>query len=118
MRPRAVPEVQTVRGNVLAAVLKVANLVEFWTVGRTEYSSGVSGITALRNLVVLFADPLEVVKEWQSLVAMHKLSGKQTHDAHIVAIMRVHSVKSILTFNERHFNRFRDIAVLNPAHVK
>ena len=49
-------------------------------------------IAALRNLFFLLAYPLKVVQEWQSVVAMHKLSGKQTHDAYLVAMMHVHSV--------------------------
>jgi len=43
--------------------------------------------------------------------------GKQTHDAHLVAIMRVNAVASILTFNVGHFQRFAGITVLEPSRV-
>jgi len=45
------------------------------------------------------------------------VAGKQTHDAHLVAIMEVHSVQSILTFNVGHFMRFANITVLDPAQI-
>jgi hypothetical protein len=44
--------------------------------------------------------------------------GKQTHDAHLVAVMEVHSVQSVLTFNVSHYRRFPNITVLNPAEIQ
>jgi predicted nucleic acid-binding protein len=45
------------------------------------------------------------------------VAGKQTHDAHLVAVMQVHSVPSILTFNGAHFTRFPGVGVIDPAQV-
>ena len=102
------------------------SLVEFWSVAtrpRSENGLGMDTpkaareIAALRNLFLLLSYPIEVVENWQRIVAAQGISGKQTHDAHIVAIMQVHSIASILTFNERHFKRYTGITVLNPALI-
>jgi predicted nucleic acid-binding protein len=41
----------------------------------------------------------------------------QVHDARLVAAMRVHSVKRILTFNDKDFARYTDIAAVHPGTV-
>ena len=51
------------------------------------------------------------------IVLTQGVIGKQTHDAHIVAMMEVHSVTSILTFNDAHFIRYPGITVLNPVRL-
>ncbi|HJT69510.1 MAG TPA: hypothetical protein VJ731_04885 [Terriglobales bacterium] len=45
------------------------------------------------------------------------LPGVQVHDARLVAAMRVHGVKRILTFNDKDFARYTDIAALHPGTV-
>jgi predicted nucleic acid-binding protein len=69
----------------------------------------------LRQLFKLLPYTPEVSDTWQHIVIAQGISGKQTHDAHPVARMQVHSVMSILTFNEGHFKRFPGITLLNPA---
>jgi len=51
------------------------------------------------------------------IVLTQGVIGKQTDDAHIVAMMEVHSVTSILTFNDAHFIRYPGITVLNPVRL-
>ena len=46
----------------------------------------------------------------------HNVAGKKVHDAHLVAMMQAHSIRSILTFNEADFKRYPGIAMLNPAN--
>ncbi len=63
-----------------------------------------SAITAqeigrLQRLFHLLVYTPEVPEAWQRLVVEQGIAGKQTHDAHLVAIMRVNAVSSILTFN-------------------
>jgi predicted nucleic acid-binding protein len=49
------------------------------------------------------------------LVGTHLVSGKQAHDAHLVAVMLVYAVTDILTFNIADFRRYPGITVLDPA---
>lgn len=65
----------------------------------------------------LLPDSLGVHEEWRKLLVTHRVSGVQVHDARLVAFMRVHGVKSILTFNDRDFARFTDIKAIHPRTV-
>jgi predicted nucleic acid-binding protein len=56
-------------------------------------------------------------EEWRTLLVTHGVSGVQVHDARLVAAMRVHSVKRILTFNDRDFVRYTDIEAVHPRAV-
>jgi predicted nucleic acid-binding protein len=102
------------------------NLVEFWAVAtRPSNENGLglttalatNELTALQDFFRLLPYTPEVTEAWKRIVTTQGISGKQTHDAHLVAIMQVHLVPSILTFNAEHFERFPGITVLDPAHV-
>jgi predicted nucleic acid-binding protein len=56
----------------------------------------------------------EVTETWKRIVTRQCVYGKQAHDAHLVAVMLVHSVARILTFNAGHFRRFSEITVVSP----
>ncbi len=101
-------------------------LIEFWAVAtrpRDDNGLGLpparvaAELTSLRRLFRLLPSTPDVLEAWQRLVVNLGVLGKQTHDAHLVAIMEVYSVASILTFNGGHFERFPGITVLNPARV-
>jgi predicted nucleic acid-binding protein len=53
---------------------------------------------------------------WKRLVTMHGVIGNQVYDARLVAVMRVHGVDRILTFNAADFARY-GIDVLHPSAV-
>ena len=74
-------------------------------------------IENLRRLFRLLPPNIEVLDTWQRLVLDLGVTGKQTHDTHLVATMQVHSVGSILTFNVRDFTRFLGSTVIDPAQV-
>jgi predicted nucleic acid-binding protein len=65
----------------------------------------------------LLPDSLTVHEEWRKLLVTHGVSGVQVHDARLVAAMRVHGVKRILTFNDRDFARYPDIEAVHPRSV-
>ena len=98
-------------------------LIEFWAVAREDNGLGLptarvaTELMSLRRLFRLLPSTPEVLEAWQRIVVTHGIVGKQTHDAHLVAIMQVHSVQSVLTFNVSHFTRFPNITVLNPAQI-
>jgi predicted nucleic acid-binding protein len=74
-------------------------------------------IGALRRFFRLLPATPDVLEAWQDIVVRLGISGKQTHDAHLVAAMEVNSVTHILTFNAVDFRRFPGITVLEPTHV-
>jgi predicted nucleic acid-binding protein len=62
----------------------------------------------------LLPDGPAVHQEWRKLLVSHNVSGVHVHDARLVATMRVHGVKRILTFNDRDFARYSDIEAMHP----
>lgn len=65
----------------------------------------------------LLPDSLAVHQEWRSLLVTQNVAGVQVHDARLVAAMKVHGVKRILTFNERDFARYADIEAVHPRTI-
>jgi predicted nucleic acid-binding protein len=74
-------------------------------------------LQALRRLFKVLPYTPEVLDTWERIVFAQGVSGKQTHDAHLAAVMQVYSVTAILTFNGNDFKRYPGITVLNPANV-
>ncbi|MGC1619122.1 MAG: type II toxin-antitoxin system VapC family toxin [Candidatus Acidiferrum sp.] len=65
----------------------------------------------------LLPDSLAVHEEWRRLLVTHSVSGAQVHDARLVAAMRVHGIKRILTFNVKDFARYAEIESVHPHSI-
>ncbi len=117
---------KTLRHRAEVLCVTPQNIIEFWTVAtRTREHNGlglqlaqvVEEVKDIRALFRLLPDTPEILDIWNQLVIDHNVMGKPTHDAHIVAAMKAHSVTCILTFNGGDFKRFPGIDVVNPADV-
>lgn len=55
--------------------------------------------------------------EFKRLVGKYAVTGKQVHDARLVAMMLTWQIESVLTLNDRHFRRYEPegITVVTPA---
>lgn len=102
------------------------NLIEFWAVATKPVSSNGLGfttlqateeITKIKTLFHLLPENHEIYPEWQRLVTVYQISGKNVHDARLVAQMNVHGIANILTFNIKDFRRFANINVIEPESV-
>jgi|SRR6185295_8348637 len=100
------------------------NLVEFWAVATRPLSVNGLGMTPaqaqselsrIKSLFRLLPDTPAIYDEWETLVSRHQVSGRNAHDARIVAAMNVHAISSILTFNGDDFKRYSAINVVSPA---
>jgi predicted nucleic acid-binding protein len=99
------------------------NLVEYWVVSTRPIEANGLGYSAERaaaeieTLKRLFdlvpEEPLH--STWERLVVEYNVSGKNAHDARLVAAMIVNGIDSILTFNSKDFARYREVRVLD-AH--
>jgi len=107
-------------------VISPQNAVEFWGVATRPGRSNGLGLApgvALRLLgrierrFPLEADTSAIYEEWRRLVAAHAVSGRQVHDARLAAVMRVHGIAQILTFNTADFARYPGITAIHPASV-
>jgi predicted nucleic acid-binding protein len=102
------------------------NLYEFWVVSTRPLAQNGLGWTPgqaqaelarVRNLYTLLADDQRILPQWEQLVIQHQVSGKNAHDARLVAAMLVHGVTQLLTLNKADFQRFPSIVVVTPQEV-
>jgi predicted nucleic acid-binding protein len=68
----------------------------------------------LETAFSLLEDNPRIRLELYSLVSRYEVSGKQVHDANIVATMRVHGVDSLITHNSKHFQRYAGLIEVVP----
>jgi predicted nucleic acid-binding protein len=101
------------------------NISEFWNVvTRPTAVNGLgfapefalSEVEKIERVLTLLPDRPAAYEEWRRLVAAHAVSGAKVHDARLVALMNVHGVRRLLTFNTDDFARF-EIEVIHPAAV-
>jgi predicted nucleic acid-binding protein len=69
----------------------------------------------------LLAETPDIYPAWKAVVGSLGITGKQVHDARLVAICHAHSVTHLLTFNLSHFIRLAGVGpgvvVVDPATV-
>lgn len=101
-------------------------LIEYWVVAtrpREANGLGLSIPDADRNLdqiEALFAclpEPPDIGARWREIVRQHSVSGKQAHDARLVALMQAHGVEHLFTLNSQDFTRYQGIVPLTPAEA-
>ncbi len=99
------------------------NLIEFWAVATRPVANNGLGlsiaqpeqeIVSLKTLFALLPDTAEIFFEWEKIVLKYRVSGKQAHDARLVAAMTVHNLTHLLAFNSTDFNRFSTITAVSP----
>jgi predicted nucleic acid-binding protein len=124
--PLVVSAIDTVlqRGAVLCYTSQ--NVAEFWNTCTRPLDRNGYGLTSseadrraklFESKLRLLPDSLAVHQEWRKLLVAYSISGVQVHDARLIAAMRVHGVKRILTFNATDFVRYADVEVVHPRNV-
>lgn len=102
------------------------NLIEFWAVGTRPLANNGLGLSITDTAAHLWSfqdtfsflpDTPEIFFERQRLVELHEVSGRQVHDARLVAAMLIHGVSHLLTFNNADFKRYTEITVVHPSDV-
>src|SRR5258708_31359394 len=101
------------RTNNETLYVTVQNFIEFWAVvTRPAGSENGLGMTIeavmqelaiLKDLFTFLPEPIAIFKEWERLVTTYRVSGKNTHDARLVAAMKLNRISKILTFNVQDF---------------
>lgn len=102
------------------------NLAEFWAVctrpsGPPSNGLGIS-VRSARRLIERFEPVFEVLYETpevyshlRRLLADNDILGRQIHDVRLVAAAVTHGLDHVLTFDTKHFSRFEEISVIDPA---
>jgi predicted nucleic acid-binding protein len=102
------------------------NLGEFWNVctrpvERNGFGWPVrdaqSGIRAIEQRMTLLPEDAFVYRAWLQLLIAHEVRGVQVHDAHLAAVLQVHGVGHLLTFNGSDFRRFPGLTAVHPQDV-
>jgi predicted nucleic acid-binding protein len=109
------------RGEILSIFPQ--NLIEFWAVATRPVPNNGLGLSitqaeaeliSLKTLFALLPDTPEIFSAWEKIVLQYRVSGKQAHDARLVAAMTVHNLTHLLTFNTADFKRFSFITAASP----
>ncbi len=103
------------------------NAAEFWNVStRPKENNGVglsieavnNQLKRIENTCALLLDTYAVAREWRRLVVRYGVSGRQVHDARLVATMLAHDVPKLLTLNTDDFFRYGDVVeAVHPGRV-
>jgi len=113
------------RGEKLCLVPQ--NLIEFWAIATRPVTANGLGLNVTKALheirkfkryFYLYDDVPGIFAEWENLVFKHQVSGKNVHDARLVAAMLAHGITHLLTFNVKDFKRFHEIIVVDPPNIK
>ena len=102
------------------------NLGEFWNVSTRPVDRNGFGLSiqetarrfesVVRNMTLL-KEVEAVFPAWLQLMKAHEIRGIQVHDAHIAAVLEVHGVSNLLTFNGADFKRFPKVIAVHPQEV-
>ena len=104
------------------------NYTEFWGSATRPVTGNGLGLTPLRAellvrqlrmLFPLLPDVGAIFEEWLRIVVTASVSGRQVHDARLVAVMLAHGITHILTFNVTDFQRYQvfGITVVHPTET-
>jgi predicted nucleic acid-binding protein len=102
------------------------NLIEFWNVcTRPSAKNGLGmtieqaqmELTRMENIFSVLPDTADIYERWRELVLKYGVMGVNVHDARLVAVMLVHQLTHILTFNTADFRRFAEITVVHPSQI-
>ena len=100
------------------------NIIEFWNVATRPADKNGLGlstqeasqeIVSIESILTLLPDVPAIYTAWKAIVRDHSVIGVQVHDARLAAVMQVHGIESILTFNAVDFKRYPGITVLHPS---
>ncbi len=104
--------------------LTAQNIIEFWAVasrpvGANGFGWGLDKVAKevdrLLDLFLLLEESPAIFNKWIELVSRHAVQGKQVHDARLIAVMKVHGLTNLLTFNTADFGRYPDVILVHPT---
>jgi predicted nucleic acid-binding protein len=108
-------------------VITIQNVAEFWNVAtRPERNNGLgftieeaqTSFARLEGFFQILSEDAASYADWKAMLTDRRISGAQVHDARLVAVMKVHGIARIVTFNVSDFTRFPEIEAIHPETVK
>jgi predicted nucleic acid-binding protein len=98
------------------------NLHEFWAVATRPVIRNGMGMTPARADLFLtgylrffqrITDPISLFDEWRALANAQGITGIQAYDVRLAAVVRVLSLRGLMTYNLKHFSAL-SITVVDP----
>jgi predicted nucleic acid-binding protein len=129
MQPIALQALQRLVLSGASLCIAPQNLIEFWAVAtRPPAANGlgltpVQAATELMNFKTVFQvlpDISAIFTEWERIAVVYAVSGKQAHDARLVAILKAHGIGNLMTFNVGDFTRYaagEGISIVDPSGI-
>jgi predicted nucleic acid-binding protein len=109
-----------------ALFIAVQNVAEFWNVATRPLALNGLGFTIeeaqaellkLESFFEILSENAESYATWRSFLVGRRIRGVQVHDARLAAMMRVHRLTRIVTFNGSDFDRFPGIETVHPDEI-
>jgi predicted nucleic acid-binding protein len=103
------------------------NLGEFWNVStRPQERNGLglsieeteAHVGSIERRMTILQEDRRVYLAWRRLLVSQNVRGVQVHDAHLAAVLEVHNVVHLLTFNGVDFKRFANLSAIHPQDVQ
>jgi predicted nucleic acid-binding protein len=108
-------------------VVAVQNLAEFWNVatrpkdknGGLELSIETVSrrLRVIERLATVASEDSESFQKWKQLLTTHRVLGVKVHDARLVSVMLASKIGSVITLNERDFQRYSEVVAVRPEDV-
>lgn len=122
------PVLRDLRTNGHDLMATSQNFVEFWNVAtRPSHRNGLGFtieqatqfLVKAERLFPRLEDHSTVYELWRQLVMTYKVSGVQVHDARLVASMKFHGIRNILTLNGEDFRRYEPegVVIVDPLSI-
>ena len=109
------PEVQRISRQVLREYLATATRPQAWG-GSLSTAEALADVERLRDTFDVLEDGPQVTERLLTLCREVPVSGRQVHDANIVATMLAHGERRLLTFDAADFRRYgRRVELVAPA---
>jgi len=102
------------------------NLIEFWAVATRPVAANGLGwnsgrtareVTDMQKRFRFLKDSPEIFTRWLELVKKYSVTGKRVHDARLVAVLEVHAVENLITFNTADFVVFPSLSLVDPRSL-
>ena len=114
-RAAANGEVRRISRQVLREYLATSTRPQAWA-GSLSMAEALADVERLRDTFDVLEDGPQVTEQLLDLCRAVPVSGKQVHDANIVATMLAHGERRLLTFNDADFRRYGSrVELVAPA---
>jgi predicted nucleic acid-binding protein len=107
-------------------VITIQNVAEFWNVAtRPENNNGLGftieetqiSVARLESFFQTLSEDVTSYAIWKTMLTDRRITGAQVHDARLAAVMKVHGIGRIVTFNISDFARFPEIEAVHPDKI-